>query len=374
MEPEAELTAAARARVVAFYLPQFHLTPENDAFWGPGYSEWTAVAAARPRYPGHALPDLPGELGFYDLRVPETRAAQAALAREHGIAAFCYWHYWFGGGRRALQRPFQEVLDSGEPDFPFCLAWANHAWENKDRRGPDRLLIAQTYPGSEDEKAHFAAVEAAFHDPRYLRVDGRPLFLVYEPTWLPDPRRFRAHWEELALASGLPGLFLVGRSTSGALRPSEIGFDAVQTGSHLPLETRFADRRKRLLTPDWWLSAASRRLGPAVGVPGIFPFRRWAPSIPFLAPHGELSFPMAMANWDSTPRWGARGSVLHGATPELFEDELRRAIDLVMDRPPEHRLVFVKSWNEWAEGNHLEPCRRFGRGWLEAVARAVRDD
>lgn len=369
MDTEAA-SPARRARVIAFYLPQFHPIPENDEFWGPGWSEWTAVARARPRFPGHRLPDLPGELGFYDLRVPETRAAQADLARRYGVEGFCYWHYWFGNGRRALERPFDEVVSSGAPDLPFCVGWANHHWENKDVHGNSRRLITQEYPGPEDEKAHFAQLEAAFHDPRYLRVDGRPAFLVYEPLHLPEPQRFREHWEALALASGLPGLHMIGRSTTGELRPSDIGFDAIQTGSFLPLN-RFGHWTDRLRAPDWYLSALSRRMGRYTGIPGIFPYARWAPHIPFLAPHAERSYPMTLSNWDTSPRWGARGAVLHGATPELFEQQLRTAVALVADRDADHRIVFVKSWNEWGESNHLEPCRRFGRGWLEAVERAV---
>ncbi|MCA1704692.1 MAG: glycoside hydrolase family 99-like domain-containing protein, partial [Actinobacteria bacterium] len=166
--------------MVAFYLPQFYPIPENDLWWEPGYTEWTAVARARPMFPGHRQPRLPTELGYYDLRVPETRAAQAALAKEHGIEGFCYWHYWIGNGKRVLDRPFNEVLRSGEPDFPFCLGWANHDWYDKSTR-PWTLLMQQQYPGQGDEAAHFRALEPAFHDPRHLCIDGNPIFLVFRP-------------------------------------------------------------------------------------------------------------------------------------------------------------------------------------------------
>lgn len=155
---------ALKARVLAFYLPQFHPVPENDEWWGAGFTEWINVAKARPRFPGHYQPRMPGELGFYDLRVPETRQDQVDLAREHGVAAFVYWHYWFGNGRRILERPFQEVLQSGRPDFPFCLAWANQTWSGVWHGAPGKVLIAQEYPGLDDFRAHFESVLPAFRE------------------------------------------------------------------------------------------------------------------------------------------------------------------------------------------------------------------
>ena len=160
-----------RVQVIAFYLPQFHPIPENDLWWEPGFTEWTNVTRARRMFPGHYQPRLPGELGFYDLRLPETREAQAKLAAQYGVSAFCYWHYWFGGGRRLLERPFDEVLQSGSPDFPFCLGWANQTWSGIWHGAPSRILIEQTYPdtpGEDDYRAHFEAVLPAFMDPRYL--------------------------------------------------------------------------------------------------------------------------------------------------------------------------------------------------------------
>src|SRR5262249_41646184 len=156
-------------RVIAFYLPQFHPIPENDAWWGPGFTEWTNVSLARPLFRGHYQPRVPGELGFYDLRMPETRAAQAALARAHGIEAFCYWHYWFAG-KQLLERPFEEVLASHEPDFPFCLAWANESWTGIWHGAPHRMLVQQTYPGLADHEAHFRVWLRAFEDARYVTV------------------------------------------------------------------------------------------------------------------------------------------------------------------------------------------------------------
>ena len=174
--------SAVNARVITFYLPQFHPIPENDEWWEPGFTEWTNVTRARPLYPGHQQPMLPSELGFYDLRVAETRRAQGELASTYGVEAFCYWHYWFGDGRRLLERPFTEVLASGEPSISFCVAWANETWSGAWIGAPDKVLQQQTYPGEADDRAHFTALLPAFRDDRYLTVDGRPVFYVYRPS------------------------------------------------------------------------------------------------------------------------------------------------------------------------------------------------
>src|SRR5215210_4081714 len=185
-------------RAVAFYLPQFHPIPENDEWWGPGFTEWTNTAKARALYPGHRQPTLPADLGFYDLRLPEAREAQSDLAQQYGVEAFCYWHYWFGGGRRVLEKPFAEVLASGEPSVSFCLGWANQTWTGISHGAADRVLMEQTYPGDEDDQAHFDLVLPAFRDDRYLRVGGRPVFYVFRPEELPDAARFVDRWQQMA--------------------------------------------------------------------------------------------------------------------------------------------------------------------------------
>ena len=178
-----------KARIIAYYLPQFHPIPENDAVWGKGFTEWTNVAKAKPLFRGHYQPRVPADLGFYDLRLEEVREQQAEMAKEAGVEGFCYWHYWFGNNKMLLERPFQEVLNSGRPDFPFCLAWANHDWTTKTwNRGKhiidanDYVYIAkQEYNGDEDYIAHFNYCLPAFLDHRYITVDDKPVFFIFDP-------------------------------------------------------------------------------------------------------------------------------------------------------------------------------------------------
>ena len=189
-----------KARVIAFYLPQFHPIPENDKYWGKGFTEWTNVAKARPLFKGHYQPHIPADLGFYDLRLPEIREQQAELASEAGIEGFCYWHYWFGNGKQLLERPFNEVVASGKPNFPFCLAWANHDWTTATwKKGMKGGMIAeQLYLGKEDHIQHFNTLLPAFKDERYIRVDGKLLFLIYDPYRFEHVEEFIETWHKLA--------------------------------------------------------------------------------------------------------------------------------------------------------------------------------
>ena len=202
-----------KARVIALYLPQFHPIPENNKWWMEGFTEWTNVGKALPLFPGHYQPKVPADLGYYDLRVAETRKAQADLAREYGIEGFCYWHYWFGNGKRLLERPFNEVLSSGEPDFPFCLAWANESWRGfYHGLKTKETLIDQLYPGMADYTAHFETVLPALVDKRYITVDGKPLFMIYHPFDHPEMKEFIALWQQLAIRNGLKGVYFVAQT------------------------------------------------------------------------------------------------------------------------------------------------------------------
>ncbi len=360
--------------MIAFYLPQFHPIPENDKWWGTGFTEWTNVAKAKPFYRSHQQPRLPADLGFYDLRVPETREAQADLAREYGVEGFCYWHYWFGNGRRILERPFNEVLASGKPDFPFCLAWANHSW-TKIWKGQSRsMLIEQTYPGMEDERAHFLAMLPAFQDPRYLRVDGKPIFVIFAPHDLPDPRGFIGHWRQLAAEYGLPGIYVVGL-TNDPSNPAFDLFDAFTpnapfdfTGS---LPTHLGTRILRRLKKRNFGKRVDRLFNGRLALPMRY---KYSDLVNFTADDAQAEgrcLPCVLPNWDNTPRLGSRGYVLENSTPELFAQCLAVAVRRLMSRGYQERIIFLKAWNEWAEGNYMEPDSFHGRGYLEALKRQI---
>lgn len=353
----------ASARLVAYYLPQFHPIPENDKWWGAGFTEWRNVARAKAWFRGHYQPRIPGDLGFYDLRVPETRAAQAEMAQKAGVEGFCYYHYWFAG-RQLLERPFNEVLDSGEPNFPFCLCWANHSWTGVWFGAPNRVLMEQTYPGMKDHEQHFYWLLHAFTDQRYMTVEGKPIFVVYHPMDIPDIERVVDRWRELAVRAGLKGLYLIGVNKWNRWDPHVHGFDA-SIGERLPpLTGRVSDRYRGL-------RLKARLLGRRL--PTIYSYEE---VLSRLVPHERPPYrelPCVVPNWDNSPRSGANGLVLQGSTPELFRRQLRVALDRVAPEQPEERIVVLKAWNEWAEGNYMEPDLEFGHGYLDVLRQELRN-
>ncbi len=346
------------ARPVAFYLPQYHPIPLNDAQYGEGFTEWTHVRAARPLFRGHRQPVVPGELGYYDLRDDEVREAQARLATAYGIEAFLYWHYW-SEGQRLLERPFEEVLASGRPDFGFCLAWANHDWRPiGDRNGP--VLFEQRYGDDAEIDRHFAALEPAFHDRRYVTVDGAPLFYFFRPAEVPDLGRFCDRWRVLAQRSGLAGVHFVGQHRGAGDAPFDGVFGSVLDG--VVPASPFPNGGRTL----------PRRLVDRVrGGPKIADHGDLVRFFPAPVAGAKESYPCVVPNWDATPRWGRQAEVLHNEQPANVRRLMEKAIDQVRPLPPEHRLVFIKSWNEWAEGNHLEPDERHGLAFLAAIRDAV---
>ena len=342
---------------LAFYLPQFHPIPENDEWWEPGFTEWINVARARPLFRGHRQPHLPADLGFYDLRIPEVRALQADLARTHGLTGFIYWHYWFAG-RLLLERPFDEVVAGGQPDFPFCVAWANHSWSDRWMGGEERVMLEQTYPGEADDRAHFTYLRKAFEDPRYIRINGSPLMFVFRSPELPDPAGFVESWKKMAADIG--GLYLV--ACGPFLDPVETasqGFDAI-----VFIEKPFS-RPTPISRANTFLRSHHLRRGP-----NRFEYADFCGSAP---PPGLecTAVPCVWPNWDDTPRRQRRGVVAVGSCPERFERQVVGAVEIARRAPEGEQMVTIKSWNEWAEGNYLEPDQEFGLGWLEALARGL---
>lgn len=353
-------------RSIAFYLPQFHPIPENDAWWGEGFTEWTNVRSARPLFRGHDQPHVPSEFGYYDLRDPSVRQGQADLAAEYGIHAFCYYHYWFAG-RRLLQRPFEEVLASGRPDLPFCLCWANEPWTRTWDGSNDSVLVDQQY-STEDDRRHIDWLIEAFRDERYLRVEGKPLFLVYRASAMPDPVATAAVWRERAKQAGLPGLFLCRvESHFEQGDPRLLGFDA-----SVEFQPAFGQMRLSL-GQRFRPGRVFARLGlapPTTSYVAIDYARLMRKMLDREDQH-FLRFPCVTPNWDNSPRRPYGAFMLTGSTPELFGQWVSEVARRLRAAPPEHRLLFVNAWNEWGEGCHLEPCERWGTGYLEAFAKAL---
>jgi len=354
-------------KALCFHLPQFHPVPENDAWWGKGFTEWRNVAKARPLFDGHYQPHLPADLGFYDLRLPEARQAQADLAREHGVHGFVYYHYWFTG-RRILERPVNDILASGQPDFPFCLCWANENWTRRWDGQDQEVLLEQVY-SAEDDIAHIRSLIPAFKDPRYIKVDGKPLFLVYRIGHLPEPEKTVERWRTEALKAGLPGLYLANvesfHSDHGAA--GRLSLDAA---------VEFA--------PDW--NCLPHSIQPTIRKPPFF--RKQAVGAPWSnnrisrypelveamlrkpAP-GYLRYPCVTPMWDNAARRKENATILIDSTPEQYGQWLRQAVASFNPPSPEENFVFINAWNEWAEGNHLEPCQKWGRQYLEATRDAL---
>lgn len=357
----------ASLRALAFYLPQYHPVPENDEWWGPGFTEWRNVAKARPQFSGHDQPHLPADLGFYDLRLAEAREAQAALARAHGIHGFIYYHYWFNG-RRILERPFNEVLASGQPELPFALCWANENWTRVWDGGEKHVLLAQHYSDA-DDLAHIKSLIPAFRDPRYIRVHGRPLFLVYRSDNLPDAKRTTGIWRDAALRAGVGDLYLVRvESFSHDIDPADHGFDAA---------VEFAPHGQFRMNPilhkgfGGWLS----RLGllpKSFSRNRVVRYQEVANRMASTPAPAFKRFRCATPMWDNSARRKEDALILIGSSPARYEAWLSSLCARTNATfQGDERLVFINAWNEWAEGNHLEPDLKWGRAYLEATRRAL---
>lgn len=350
--------AGLKAKLVAFYLPQFHPIPENDAWWGKGFTEWTNVTKAVPQFEGHYQPRLPGELGFYDLRVPEVMARQVALARLHGVSAFCFHTYWFTGRKRLLERPVNDFLARPELDIEFCLCWANENWSRRWDGGEHDLLMEQKHL-PQDDREFIEDMAPALRDPRYLKIAGRPILIVYRANILPDPRRTVRVWRDYARANGLGDLYLVAAQSFGLVDPRPFGFDAAVEFPPHHVDRRDLTNKISIINPNYEGIALDFTYlieqAEASSWPEFDQFRTVAPS------------------WDNEARKPGRGNSYLGGTPSSYSRWLRHAVDTTAAHypNPDKRLVFINAWNEWAEGAHLEPCRKYGYAFLAETRKAV---
>ncbi len=369
-------------KVIAFYLPQFYPTPDNDEWWGRGFTDWHNVAKARPRFRGHHQPQLPSDLGFYDLRVAETRAAQADMARQHGIYGFCYFHYWYNG-KRVIERPVDEIVQLGEPDFPFMLCWANHDFTRVWNGSHHSVLLSQDYT-NEDYRRHAQHLMRYFRDPRYIRVDGKPFFILYQPDQPPRLDQFVDVFQEVAREQGLDrGLYLA-FACPGVLHHDDAyylkaGFDACvdsqpnkeRVWSTAGISNVYELLRRALPASLYEQLKANRRATKRLS------YRKYVDGHARADwPSNSLKFPCVFPSWDNTPRSYAAVAIQNsdGAEFARFLDAQKPRL---ANMPADRQFLFVNAWNEWAEGCHLEPDTRLGllfletlRDWVEAARRS----
>ena len=354
---------SSNKKLSAFYLPQYHPTPRNDKWWGKGFTEWTNVAKAKPLYHGHHQPNIPADLGFYDLRLPETRQAQADLARGYGVYGFCYYHYWFEYGFEELETPFYEVVNSGEPNFPFCLCWANETWYSKfwniDGTIEKKPLAEQKYLGKEDNEKHFYKLLKAFKDPRYIKCDGKLLFVIYKALEFQGLQEFMAQWNELAANNGLPGFYFVAYTcdcSNEFQRLKSLGVEKIIT-CHM-LDLRFQKSR--------WDRIYDRFIRKWLKMPVLVDYGKYYKYLVSEYEKDADAIPTILPNWDHSPRSGKGALIFTNTTPENFDKHVKQVTDII-DKKEGEQLCFLKSWNEWGEGNYVEPDLRYGHGFLEVI-------
>lgn len=353
--------------IIAYYLPQFHPIKENDEWWGKGFTEWTNVGKAKPLFRGHYQPKVPADLGYYDLRLPEVRQQQADLAREAGVSGFCYWHYWFGNGKQLMNEIIDEIVETGKPDFPFCLGWANETWKakqwNADGLG-DKILMEQCYGGMNDYRQHFEYVIKLFKDKRYIKIENRPIFLVYQPQLMPEMGLFITLWNKWAIQEGFDGIYFIARMRQTEEYHKnkwlEMGFNAVTT------ERTYGFEINQL----YGIRLFKRVVRKLLKYPIVVSYRNAIKYFVKDSDADEKFIPCIIPNWDHSPRSNRKALILTDCDPKYFKKHIDEVFSIV--RRKENKLIFLKSWNEWAEGNYMEPDLKYGKGYIYALRDELR--
>lgn len=349
-----------KLKLIAFYLPQFHEIPENNLWWGQGFTEWTNTKKAQTLFHGHYQPREPFQDYYYDLTDATARKWQAEIAKKYGIYGFCYYHYWFKG-KRLLEKPFNEVLRTGEPDFPFCLSWANEPWSRRWDGTNYDVLMPQDYGDEKDWKEHFDFLLTAFKDPRYIRVDNKPMFIIYRSGSIPKCQEMLLYWQNLAKQNGLEGIYFV-QTLNVFKNPQVTGFDACVEfePSYTLTLTNFGSNLERAV--DGYHQKFN-----------VMDYDKfWSNIIERTENKRIKTFLGAFVDWDNSARTGNRGLIFNGSTPEKFHYYLNQQIKKAVNRNSE--FLFINAWNEWAEGTYLEPDKKYGFQYLEAVKRALENN
>lgn len=355
---------------IAIYLPQFHPIPENDTWWGKGFTEWTNVTKAQPRFEGHYQPHLPADLGFYDLRLEEARLAQETMAKEFGIHGFCYYHYWFNG-KLLLNEPLDRKLKNKAEDLPFMMCWANEnwtrAWDGLDRE----VLLHQDY-GFEDDRVHMQHLITYFKDDRYIKIEGKPVFVIYRPRLFPDIEKTISIWREMVKEAGFPDLYIgFSQNHEHPFSPEEKGFDF-----GFQFHPNFGTQSGGTIYGIDLMSRIKRRIRKKLHLE-LERFKYYFDYSDYSEKQKQVEFkkdiyPGITPMWDNSARRKENPFILHDSTPEKYKSWLKHIKDNYPWESVPENFIFINAWNEWAEGNHLEPCQKWGTKYLEATKEVLK--
>jgi lipopolysaccharide biosynthesis protein len=365
-----------KLQFLAYYLPQFHPIPENDEWWEKGFTEWTNVTKAMPLFKDHYQPILPADLGFYDLRVPKVQEEQAELAKQYGIDGFIYYQYWFGNRKKLLEKPAENMLKNKKVAIPFCFCWANETWKGI-WHGLDNpnVLIEQTYQGESGYVEYFNYLLPFFNDERYIKVDNKPMFHVYKLQDIPDLELFIETFNKMAIQSGFDGLYLVATISSDELVLNnefiygKVGLEVFNRIRYdqsfvFPNES-FIGKIERKLCSLFNISTVSR-------TPFIVDYKKAVKRLEVQFPHKKF-IACCFPNWDNSARSKRKSMIFKNATPQYWKNHLNKIVNEFVKHPENPNFVVIKSWNEWAEGNYLEPDLKYGHEWLEAIQEVKHD-
>lgn len=357
-----------KPKIIAFYLPQFHPFKENDEWWGKGFTEWTNVGKAKPLFAGHIQPRVPADLGYYDLRLPIVREQQAQLAREAGVYGFCYWHYWFGNGFQIMNDIIDEVAASGKPDFPFCLGWANESWKSKlwDKDGKgDKILAKQIYGGESDYRMHYNYIKKLISHKNYIRINGKPFFLIYKPFDSPEVPIIMKLWNQWIKEDGIADEFyFVGnlQSEDQKAKALDMGFNYITVQPNYRMGVAYGKK-------NIFLRCALHAIRFFHPMPYITKMKNYNKLNPSEYDSAEDVIPFLFPQWDHTPRSGFKGSLVK-SSPKLFYEQAINVLRLVKKK--NNNLILLKSWNEWGEGNYMEPDLKWGKGYIISLREAIK--
>lgn len=370
-------------KLIAMYFPQLHVIPENDEWWGKGFTDWNNVRAAKPLYEGHFQPRVPLDNNYYDQSRVETLCWQVDLAKRHGFYGFCHYHYWFDG-KQLLETPTNLIMANKDIDFPFCLSWANETWSRRWNARDSHILIQQTHPPFKERwKLHYDYLIKAWTDPRAIKVGGKPVFVIYRPQRIEKIDEMLAYWRELAQQDGLPGLYFVfQKQYELPNRHCLNSFDAIF--QFQPFETINSPAFDKQLFKHSLLFKLVRSLPERyqnklrgfreafVNEPTFYDYNIiWQQIVEIRRDPKLTTFPGAFVDWDNTSRYKKRATIIRSASPASFGAWFSKLVDTMPKRDLPENFIFMNAWNEWSEGAYFEPDQRFGYQYLEAVKKVL---